>query len=233
MLAAPSMMSLRSCGPMQQQQQNHHKSAQSDPTYQNQQQVILSHFFHAHSQPQLSHSCSQPFLASQPSTTPGGGGVTPLSGVPKRVHPHGRMISSSADKLTSMSYSHIASPSQQQQQQQQQQPQYENSMQLLSFHEQVKNMSPFVVSKCDVMSAAVTTPSNVTDPSDISIFASASYLKPQVGVQHCGESTRFSQVSGFVFVFSCTVFSFYYIGFFSSVHNTYFKAIKSFSYIDK
>ena len=194
MLAAPSMMSLRSCGPLQ-QQQNHHKSAQSDPTYQNQQQVILSHFFHAHSQPQLSHSCSQPFLASQPSTTPGGGGVTPLSGVPKRVHPHGRMISSSADKLTSMSYSHIASPSQQQQ------PQYENSMQLLSFHEQVKNMSPFVVSKCDVMSAAVTTPSNGTDHNDVSIFASASYLKPQVGGQHCGEPTRFSQVSCFVLGF--------------------------------
>ena len=133
MLAAPSMMSIRSCIPFQQasQQQQQHL----DPTYQNQQQ-ILSHILHAHSQPQLSHSCSQPFLANG---VPGGGSHTPLSGIPKRIHPLGRIISSSADKLTSMSFPHLVS-TQQQQQQQQQQPTYENSAALtLSFHEQVRN----------------------------------------------------------------------------------------------
>ena len=185
MLAAPSMMSLRSCGPPQ---------LNPDPTYQNQQQLFLSHFLHAHSQPQLSHSCSQPFLATQPTPTPGGG-ITPLSGVPKRVHPHGRMISSSADKLTSMSYSHIASAAQLP-------PPFDNSCMLLSFHEQVKNMSPFVVSKCEGMSA-VTTAASVTE-NDVSVFTTAAYLKPQSGNTVSGpEPPRFSQVR-------CVRFDFYF-----------------------
>ena len=131
MLAAPSMLSIRSCVPFQQ-----HPNP-SDPTYQNQQQ-IFSQILHAHSQPQLSHSCSQPYLASQPVGLLGSG-PNPLSGIPKRVHPHGRIISSSADKLTSMSFPHLAS-SQQQLQQQQQQPTYENGAILtFSFHEQVRS----------------------------------------------------------------------------------------------
>ena len=139
MLAAPSMLSIRSCVPFQQPKP-------SDPTYQNQQQ-IFSQILHAHSQPQLTHSCSQPYLASQPVGLLGSG-HNPLSGVPKRVHPHGRIISSSADKLTSMSFPHLASSQQQlqQQQQQQQQPTYENSAILtFSFHEQVRSSEKILI----------------------------------------------------------------------------------------
>jgi hypothetical protein len=162
--AAPSLMSLRSCI-----QPSFSAKKGSDPLYQNQ-QIILSHVLHAHSQPQLSHSCSQPFLASQLSLNPGGYSVKM-----KRSPIHGKIISSSVDKLTTIPHSHTLLSN-------------EGVNALRAFHEQVKTRSALIVGKGESSPAASSQTINHPDQ-DITVLPR---LHQSGGLN---DATRFSQVS--------------------------------------
>lgn len=159
-------MSLRSCV-----QPSFSGKKGLDPLYQNQ-QIILSHVLHAHSQPQLSHSCSQPFLASQLSLNPGGYSVKM-----KRSPIHGKIISSSVDKLTSIPHSHATTLLS-----------YEGVNALRAFHEQVKTRSALIVGKGESSPATSSQAINHPDQ-DITVVPRLH----QTG--SLNDATRFSQVS--------------------------------------
>lgn len=165
---APSLMSLRSCI-----QPSFSVKKNSDPLYQNR-QIIFSHVLHAHSQPQLSHSCSQPFLASQLSLNPGGYSVKM-----KRSPIHGKIISSSVDKLTSIPYSQASALLS-----------HEGVNALRAFHEQVKNRSALLVGKSDNSPATSTQGINHAEQ-DLT-------LMQRIHPTGLTDQARFPQVSFFV-----------------------------------